>query len=72
MENAWTVIKPYADETAQLRAEIRALRRMIDSCNEAFTDLAERHVIQTHLVEEQQMRLDELYSKLEEFLGEID
>ena len=72
MENAWTVIKPYADETAELRAEIRALKRMIDSCNAAFTDLAEKHVLQSHVVEEQQKRLDDLYSKLEEVFGEID
>ena len=71
MEDAWTVIKPYADETAELRAEIKALRRMIQAANAAFEDLAERHVRQGYLVEEQQARLDELYSRLEEAFGEL-
>ena len=72
MEDAWEIIKPYANETTQLRAEIRALRRMLESCNAAFADLAERHVTQTHVLEEQQRQLNELHGKLEEFLGEID
>ena len=71
MEDAWTVIKPYADETAELRAEIKVLRRMIQAANAAFEDLAARHVRQDCLVREQQARLDELYSRLEEAFGEL-
>jgi division protein CdvB (Snf7/Vps24/ESCRT-III family) len=71
MEDAWCVIKPYADETAELRAETKALRRMIESANAAFAELAERHVRQSYLVQEQQARLDGIHSKLEEVFGEL-
>ena len=71
MDDAWQVIKPYADETAELRAEIKTLRRMIDAANAAFADLAERHVHQSRIVEEQAQRLNELYAKLEDVFGEL-
>ena len=71
MEDAWQIIKPYVDETEELRNEIRALKRMMEAANAAFASLAERHVLQCHVVENQQQRLDDLYTKLQEVFGEI-
>ena len=71
MEDAWQIIKPYVDETEELRNEIRVLKRMMEAANAAFAALAERHVRQCHVVENQQQRLDDLYTKLQEVFGEI-
>ena len=72
MEDAWEVIKPYVDETTELRNEIKALHRMIDSCNEAFENLAKRYVEQNKKLHIQQLRLDHVYTKLGDVFGELE
>ncbi len=68
MQDAWTVVRGYADETEELRNEIRALKKMIESCNAAYSKLTERYVQQERLL----TRFNDMMNSVYERFGEID
>ncbi len=68
MQDAWVVVRGYANETEELRNEIRALKKVIDSCNAAYSKLSERYVQQEKLLARFNDMMDNIFGRF----GEID